>query len=160
MKKLILMRHAKAEKEAASGEDFDRPLSEKGRIDAKKMAQALQKLGLSPDLCLVSSAMRTRETFAGFEGLEATFSKDLYNADAPHLRRAIEAAEDDHDTILLIAHNPGVQILALTYLIEGAAAQPDIELVRGAFEPATACVFDVDVAGRPTLDRVLKAKDL
>ena len=55
MRRLILLRHAKAENQAASGEDIDRALTARGLADAARMGQVLADAGLQPDLALVSS---------------------------------------------------------------------------------------------------------
>src|SRR5438094_761470 len=63
MDRLILLRHAKAENDAPSGDDFDRPLAPRGRREAAAMAGQLAALGIRPDLALVSPSLRTRETW-------------------------------------------------------------------------------------------------
>ncbi|MBW8882548.1 MAG: histidine phosphatase family protein [Asticcacaulis sp.] len=162
MKHLIIMRHAKAEKDAASGEDFDRRLTERGHREASGVAAALNDYGLKPDFALVSASARTRETFNEVEGvfgpIIALVSKDLYNAGAGALRRAVETHEDDGACVLVVAHNPGVQALVAEYLFEGAAGADIIEKVRGGYPTATATVFEVDVAGRAIYDGIYLAK--
>ena len=56
MRRLILFRHAKAEPRAAGEDDFDRPLSPRGRADAVLVGRALADAGFAPDLALVSPA--------------------------------------------------------------------------------------------------------
>lgn len=63
MQRLILMRHAEAERAAGSGRDRDRVLSARGRNDAAAMGRALAGRGMRPDLALVSPAARTRQTW-------------------------------------------------------------------------------------------------
>ena len=63
MDRLILLRHGKAEAHAASGQDFDRPLTERGRRDVALVARRLAEAGQVPDLVLVSPAARARETW-------------------------------------------------------------------------------------------------
>jgi len=163
MKQLILMRHAKAEKDAPSGEDFDRSLTERGREEARSVASALKAYGLKPDLALVSSAARTQETFGQVQTvlgiIPALISDDFYNADSLALRRAVEACEDQASCVLVVAHNPGVQYLAADYLFEGAAGADILDKVRSNYPTATATVFEVDLAGRPTYDGLYLAKD-
>ena len=55
MKRLILFRHAKTERHAPSGQDFDRRLTQRGRDDARLMGRVLADAGFSPDLVLVST---------------------------------------------------------------------------------------------------------
>ena len=164
MKKLILMRHGKAEKDAASGEDFDRVLSTTGHEEAAAVARALKADDLKPDLALVSPAARTLGTFAEVESVLGTIpalrDKAFYHASAEALRRAVENHEDEAECLLLVGHNPGLQYLVLDYLFAGAASVSLIEKLRGSYPTATATVFDVDVAGRPIYDGVYIARDL
>lgn len=162
MKQLIIMRHGKAEKDAESGEDFDRALSERGREEARSVAEALKAYGVKPDFALVSSAARTLGTFDVVKtvlgDIPAVVSKDFYNAGSEVLRRAIEAHEADGQCVLMVAHNPGVQYLVAEYLFEGAAGAEITDKVRGNYPTATAAVFEVDAAGRPIYDGLYLAK--
>jgi len=164
MKHLILMRHAKAEKDSPSGEDFDRPLAQRGRDEATSVAEAMQAYGLKPDFAIVSPARRTRQTYEQvcgvFGEIPVVMDKAFYNAGAQALRAAIEAHEDAGACVLVVAHNPGIQYLAADYMFEGAASASAIEKVRGGFPTATAAVFEVDAAGRPLYDGLYLAKDV
>ncbi|ESQ80146.1 histidine phosphatase family protein [Asticcacaulis sp. YBE204] len=164
MKHLIVMRHGKAEKDAESGEDFERDLMQRGVREATAVAEALKARGLKPDFALVSSAHRTSQTFDAVNAvlgpIHAERRDDLYNAGANDLRRLVEAHEEAGDCLLVIGHNPGIQYLILDYMTEGAASQTEIDKVRGTYPTAAATVFEVDVAGRPLYDGVLKPKDL
>jgi phosphohistidine phosphatase len=158
------MRHGKAEKDAPSGEDFDRRLVDRGRDEACMVAKALKDYGVKPDFALVSAAARTKETFEQVSGvigaIPALISKDFYNANADVLRRFIEKHENDGQCVLVVAHNPGVQFLAADYLFEGAAGQEVIDKVRGNYPTAAATVFEVDAAGRPIYDGIYVPKDM
>lgn len=162
MKKLILMRHAKAQKDAPSGEDFDRELTDRGLEEALIVAKALKTDGHVPDLALVSASARTKGTFAQVQSVmgevKAEVLDALYNAHGHNLRHAIEAREDSCDCLLVVAHNPGVHQLVVDYLIEGAQSLSTIDKIRTGYPTATATVFDIDVAGRPTYAGVYTAK--
>ncbi len=60
-KRLILMRHADSPRELKTT-DYQRHLSEKGKAQAAEMGVLLKEKGWIPDIILVSSAKRTRET--------------------------------------------------------------------------------------------------
>ena len=45
MRQLVLLRHAKAAVDSATGEDFDRPLAARGREDAPVVGKALADEG-------------------------------------------------------------------------------------------------------------------
>jgi phosphohistidine phosphatase len=163
MRRLVLFRHAKAERQAASGEDFDRALTERGRHDAQLIGSALADAGVEPDLALVSAARRTRETWEasglGSAETEVRFDRSLYNASARVLRNALEAAEDGPETVVLVGHNPALHELAVTLLIEGAASGAVLDRVKGKFPTAVAAVYDLDVAGRPLFAGLYLPKD-
>ena len=64
MRRLLLLRHAKAERLQPGGRDHDRVLAERGRADAHKLGVYLARHGFIPDRALVSTSARTRETWA------------------------------------------------------------------------------------------------
>ena len=64
MLRLYFLRHAKA-KTDADLTDIDRPLAERGRLDAAQMASRLTDWAEGPNLVLCSAAQRARETLAG-----------------------------------------------------------------------------------------------
>lgn len=164
MQRLILMRHAEAERAAASGRDRDRVLSAHGRADAAAMGRALAARGIRPDLALVSPAVRTQQTWDlihdALGDVQVRRDEPLYNGSSDVLRRAVEAAEDDAGCLLMIAHNPGVHLLAVEYLIESAASPSVLDRMSGGFPPGAAALFSVDVAGRPTFEGFLQPRDL
>jgi phosphohistidine phosphatase len=159
MDRLILFRHAKAESEAESGDDFDRPLAPRGRREARQMGEQLAGLGYRPDLVLVSPAARTRETWEiASEALPETemrFEPNLYNAEAGAIRRLAEAAGQGRGTVAVVAHNPGLQELAVRFLLEGAAPSSYVARAQRKFPPAAIAVFDFDGGGRPVAEGLL-----
>lgn len=163
MRTLILMRHAKAEAKAPSGEDHDRSLTVRGLSDARLMGRVLAEAGLKPDLALVSSAERTRQTWAGlaesFPEAEARFERRLYNAAAQTIRHVVELAEGGAETIVLVGHNPGVPMAMLELIIEGAEPASVIEKARGSFPTSSAVVFEFDAAMRPRFWNIFYARD-
>ena len=64
MRRLLLLRHAKAERLQPGGRDHDRVLAARGRADAHKLGVYLARHGHIPDRALVSTSARTRETWA------------------------------------------------------------------------------------------------
>lgn len=144
---LILMRHATAG--AAAGRDFDRPLARRGVDEAHRVGERLRKNALVPSRVLCSSARRCRETWealaiglgAGRPDAEAVeFDDRLYNASTNGLLDAIESV-GSAETLLVIAHNPGISLLALELgLRSGGEPTP----LRDGFSPASTAVFDVE----------------
>lgn len=164
MQRLILMRHADAERAAASGRDRDRALSTRGRADAALMGRALARRGFRPDLALVSPATRTRETWDlvhdSFGDVQIRQDEPLYNGSADVLRAFVEDAEDGAGCLMVVAHNPGVHLLAVEYLIEGAASPSVLDRMSGGFPTGAAAVFAADIAGRLTFEGFLQPADL
>lgn len=164
MQRLILMRHARAEKTSASGHDRDRPLSATGRADAATMGRALAARGMRPDLALVSPAARTRQTWDllhdAFGDVQVRENEPLYNGGTDTLRRFVEAAEDEAGCLMVVAHNPGVHLLAVEYLVESAASPSVLDRMSGGFPPGAAAIFTVDMAGRCAFEGFLQPRDL
>ena len=164
MQRLILMRHAEAERAAGSGRDRDRALSARGRADAAAMGRALAGRGLRPDLALVSPDARTRESWDllhdAFGDVQVRDDEALYNGGADALRRLVESVEDDAGCLMVVAHNPGIHLLAVEYLVEGAASPSILDRMSGGFPPGAAAIFGVDAAGRRTLEGYLQPRDL
>jgi phosphohistidine phosphatase len=115
MPSFILMRHAKAVREHEAPSDEARGLTPRGVADATAAGREIAALGLSPQRALVSSAVRTRQTWqtvaAALPACEATFEKRLYLASAERLWDAAFAAASEDACILVIAHNPGLHDL-------------------------------------------------
>ena len=156
MDRLILLRHGKAENESASGEDFDRRLAPRGVRESAEMGQTLARLGLVPDLALVSPAARARETWAAaepaFPRAEARLEPELYNADSGSVRQAAEAAGRGSGTVIVVGHNPGLQELTVQLLVEGSAPPALVARAQRQFPTGAASVFLIDANGRPAFD--------
>ena len=132
MRRLLVLRHAKTERDSPSGLDRDRRLDARGREDAPVIGRYMREHKLVPDLALVSPATRTRETFdllvpALETKVEAEFIGDLYGADAREVLQIVRAADADVKSILVIGHNPGLHELSLE-LIGKAKAEDREEL--------------------------------
>lgn len=159
MDRLILFRHGDAERQSASGEDFDRRLTPTGRRESLETGESLAHLGFAPDVTLVSGAARARETWAAAQPAlpcrEVRFDDRLYLAEAPVIREAAEAAGEEARTVMVVGHNPGLQELIVGMLIEGACAPQLIARARTGFPTGGAAVFLIDANGRPAFDGLL-----
>ena len=163
MDRLILMRHGKAEQHAASGGDFERALAPRGQGDAALMARVLAKADLAPDLALVSSARRTRETWEAavpaFPAARAEIRRDLYHAEAQDVLAAIQDEAPDSGTVMVVGHNPGLHELALRLAMGGPADPALMAQLRGKFPTSTVAVFAIDPDGAPTLSHLFYASE-
>src|SRR4051812_35036277 len=91
--RLMLLRHAKAEKAEPGMNDRDRGLNARGHSDALRMGAYMAHHSLLPNRCLVSAARRTRETC---KGVAAAFSPRPPESDEDRLYGA------GHDAILAV----------------------------------------------------------
>lgn len=116
---LALVRHAKSDWSTVKRPDgrliadHDRPLNERGRRDAPRMAQRLADAGFRADVVLSSTALRARKTAEAFaDALSAPLSLDeeLYGASSKTLWAVASAA--GHPRVLVVAHDPGMSALA------------------------------------------------
>ncbi len=127
MRRLILLRHAKTERDAPSGRDQDRRLDERGRHDGAEMGRWLALHDYRPDLALVSIATRTQESWellrAAMPSVRVKHLPALYGADPSELLRIIHGVADaDPQSLLILAHNPGLHELALGLVASGDPA--------------------------------------
>jgi phosphohistidine phosphatase len=111
MKRLLLIRHAKATHETGFI-DFERPLQESGLYDAAVMAARLKEKGLIPQLLVASPALRTVSTANVFSQHlvipHPQTNRAIYEATTLELVKIINALPDNHDFIGLVGHNPGM----------------------------------------------------
>lgn len=124
---LTLFRHAKAVRDEQIAADVDRPLAERGRLDALRMADWLAGCGCVPDLVLCSTARRTRETAEGalprlLPPPAVRYEAALYLASLRTLLGFVRRASDDVRHLMLIGHNPGLHELALDLSAERSSA--------------------------------------
>lgn len=119
MKRLILMRHAKSDWNHPGLSDHDRPLNKRGRAAAPAMGAWLTAQGFAPDQALVSSAARTQETYH-LSTLICPHRTEgaLYEARPEAFLKVIQGADEAADTVILIAHQPGMQEAANRLLPE------------------------------------------
>lgn len=146
MRRLILLRHAKAERPDGIA-DLDRALNPRGREAAARIGAYLAAEGLRPDHVLVSPSTRTMQTWEGirpnFEGLDAETVPSLYEALPPRILDAIRAAPGEARSLLVIGHNPSLHDLALQLADDGPRKmRADL---RAKFPTAALAVIDFDV---------------
>ncbi len=112
MKKIVFIRHAKSSWADSTLEDFDRPLNERGKIDAPLMASKLKSQGVIPDLIVSSPAKRAKKTAKIFSKVmqlehEILFDERIYEADEDTLLQVIHSFPQDKNIVFMFGHNPG-----------------------------------------------------
>ena len=124
MKRLFLLRHAKSSWDDPELADRERPLAPRGRRAAVLVAEHLRREGVSAELVLCSSALRTRETLAAIlpalDGdVEIRIEGGLYAVGADDLLERLRGIPESVTSVMVIGHNPGLQDLALMLVAEG-----------------------------------------
>src|SRR3569833_758066 len=111
MRRLILLRHGKTESASATGGDFDRALTERGRRDSALMGQVLAEAGAVSGLALVSPARRAEETWAAaapaFPNTRAEVVRTLYLAAPEQIAAAVDTVGEGV-SVIVVGHNPGL----------------------------------------------------
>jgi phosphohistidine phosphatase len=124
MRRLILFRHAKAERPGPGMDDRDRALEPRGRHDAKVIGGYLVHHGFAPDLVVLSPSHRTLETWeharTAFARLPKTIEDArLYDASPQTILDVIRDTSAAAHSVMLIGHNPGLHDVARLLIASG-----------------------------------------
>lgn len=120
MKRLLLLRHAKAVRTSPHG-DHARGLNPRGSGDAEAIGRTMRERGLEPDLVLCSTAARAEETWHHVApqltaAPRTEFSETLYLTPAGTILDFLRKTDDTVETLLVLGHNPGLETAAATLL--------------------------------------------
>ena len=117
-KTLFLVRHAKSSWDDIFLSDFERPLNERGKNDAPKMAKRLRKKNVKIDAFVSSPAKRAKKT-AEYFAKEFDVDKDdiifisaLYDPDVSDFSDTIKNLDERYTSIALFSHNPAITAYA------------------------------------------------
>ena len=108
------MRHAQAEWENPDISDYDRQLTEQGRLQAERMSQQLQSQQTHLDVIYASPATRTLDTAKimaeQFQIAEhhIIIEQQLYQAQVHDLLTVLAEIEEVHENALIVGHNPSI----------------------------------------------------
>jgi phosphohistidine phosphatase len=168
MKTLTLLRHAKSAWDDIVARDFDRPLNKRGRKAARTVGREMRAQGLAFDRVIASPAVRVIETLAdvaeGYgQALEPEFDKRIYLASPETLLELVQATDDGAERLLIVGHNPGLEMLALL-LTRGEGLRAELAL---KYPTATIAEISLPVEhwsdvgeGAGTLERFIRPRDL
>ncbi len=113
MKKIIFVRHGKAEDDNPDITDFERSLTLKGKIISRQMARRFRETENNPGTMITSPAFRAIETayiFASESGIQpedVIIDSNLYHRPGiKHLFRMFDSLDNKIDSITLFGHNP------------------------------------------------------
>lgn len=172
MRRLLLLRHAKAEPHAA--DDHKRALIERGRKDSARLGRFLRDEVYLPDLVLSSDSRRTRQTLdialpeTGAKP-QVQYLRELYLAEPEVIFSVIRRAADKAGVLMIVGHNPGLEqaALALAAMPLEKRLRKRYDAMDEKFPTCALAVIDFDVGawadvmpGLGELDAFVRPKDL
>jgi phosphohistidine phosphatase len=144
MKRLIFIRHGKAEDDSHEISDFERSLTLKGKVVSRLMARKLVEKEKSPGLIITSPAFRALETaliFAGEFGIdpgEIVLNSSLYSGmNIQNLPGILSVISEETVTVTMFGHNPSFTEIANTLSREGCDLIPKSAIVCISFNIST-----------------------
>ncbi len=151
MRRLLLLRHAKAEPGGPDQDDHDRALVERGVADAAAMARYLGAKGFVADRILCSTSIRTRQTaepVLRFTPAPVEYHDALYHAPPGRIISLAQDAADADSVLLMIGHNPGLEQVATMLAREPVKPKEQTrhDLLEEKFPTAALAVLDFDIA--------------
>ena len=160
MARITLIRHGKTEIPSHGKHDFDRSLISRGQQNSAAVGAFLREHKMLPQLVLVSSAARTRETYEFMklqwpDGIAVKFIDELYEASADTLLSVILNNCGVQSNVAVIGHNPSLVIL-LNHMVadnhhaafNGRVTEHDL-----SYFP-TCCVADIGFEADQVIDIV------
>lgn len=145
MKTLGLLRHAKSDWDDMATRDFDRGLNDRGRKGASLIGTHIARHGVGFGRLLASPAERVRQTLANaLPDMEPEFDQRLYLASTDTLMEVLREKGGDADTVLIAAHNPGLQEL-LFALVPPSAEDAMFDDLSNKYPTATFAVLLLDI---------------
>ena len=147
------LRQAKSSWDDPGLPDPDRPLAPRGRRAADLLAAHLVTSDIRPSVVLCSSSLRTRQTLAAIlpalgDALQIRIERALYVAGAAQLLERLRRLPNRVSSAMLIAHNPGIQDLAVAL----AAGGPALAGLGEKFPTGALAGLELDVERWPDLD--------
>lgn len=147
-RRLLLLRHARAERPGALADEL-RPLSLDGRRQCADVAGRLRAADLVPEHVIVSSAVRTRQTWElvraglGDECPEPSvdITDEAYDATMGDLLTLAQRAPVEARTVLLVGHEPAVSAVASFVAADDGVAD-HLDVVRRGLSTGTVAVLE------------------
>lgn len=139
MKKVFIIRHAKSD-QSFFGNDFERPLNERGKFDAPIMAKRLLEKQGKIDAFVSSPAKRAKKTAELFAEIFDKSSDNiipisaLYHATVEVFYEVIATLPDNLHTVAIFSHNPGI-----TYFVNSLNTKTQIDNMP------TSAIFAVEI---------------
>jgi phosphohistidine phosphatase len=127
IRRLVLLRHAKAEERNGSPDTL-RTLALAGRKQAGRAGTAMVARDIIPELVLCSDAVRTRQTW---DRLKAAFGENqpevivtpnLYTGQVWDVLELVAGVDESVRTVLVVGHEPAMSSVAAC--LAGAGSEP------------------------------------
>ncbi len=150
VKRLYLLRHAKAQPADGGTEDFDRTLMLSGMQDGAAMARWLRRNGYALDLILCSPSARTTQTaelVLHELDAEIAYRDALYLAEASKIVAAVRGAPAAVSSLMIVGHNPGLEATATQLAREPVRRKERArhEALEEKFPTSALAILDFDV---------------
>lgn len=149
-RRLVLLRHAKAEA-AGSVVDELRPLALNGRRQCGEVGARLAAAGLVPELVLVSSAVRTRQTWDLVRGAlgdlpapDVVVTDALYEAGPQDVIELLQGVDERLGCVLVVGHEPTMSGTAVL-LADPTPPVGDLAALHSGLPTAGYAVLDAPV---------------
>jgi phosphohistidine phosphatase len=149
--RIFLVRHAHAAWALPGVRDFDRPLDDRGREEAARLAATMSVNAFEPDMVYCSNARRCLETL-GILQARSSVKLRIEHSDALYASSHdayLDLIESKHDkairSIMIIGHNPMLEDTAQV-LLQNDPATFETALGSG-FPTAGLLILDCDTRG-------------
>ena len=141
MKKIIFVRHGRAEEQGYEFSDYQRSLTGKGKTICKLMAGKMKEKDKAPGLFITSPAFRALETALIFaeelnvEPEKIVLDSNLYyHMDMKYLKKLVSGFDEKISTTVLFGHNPSFTHVAGELCKEGIDFMPKTSVVAVSFK--------------------------
>lgn len=133
-----MLRHAKSDWASGAQHDIDRPLNTRGRTSARLMGRFLTAARQTPDVVICSPAVRAQRTLelamdAGGWRCAVRTADALYGEGVGATLNEVRKEADEHETVLVVGHQPTWQDLVETSIGGGRIGFPTAALARVDF---------------------------
>lgn len=162
MKTVILVRHGKASHDDLSVSDVQRPVTAEGRRRTKKIAKYLSARQTQIDKIITSPAVRAVETAKilgkelGIEEKDFLVEKKVYGAHPDTFYDILFALPDDLNHVMIVGHNPGIEMFAFQFLKMPVESLPTsgvvaIKFNTGDWTEVASCKSEVEFTVFPSM---------
>tara|TARA_B110000116_G_scaffold186899_1_gene162007 strand:- start:1032 stop:1535 length:504 start_codon:yes stop_codon:yes gene_type:complete len=141
LKTLFLVRHASSNLDYGNSKDFERILSNQGKIEAKLIGKKIFDMKNIPEHIISSGAQRAIST-ACILSHELNYDKDriemnniIYNSSFDDILSVVKNTLNDYKKIMIVGHNPSLHISSQMLSSE------NIDI----FPPASVCCIDFNI---------------